>query len=193
LYFTDQKWINLAPAYFECTILKDPGLNLAPWNLDERPLKFQENILYTKDVRLRLIHFSQMSSILAAGGKSSLWETMIKDKEDSTLRIIEGITKDYSENLIQIQHTLGSKKMKMTSGRNGTLYKVLKLANKGRVYKSNLLARFIGSLVDLTKPINAFDRSATYSSLVRNIPKDLIKIRKRLWGPKKRKPSLDIE
>ena len=31
--FTDQRWIDLAPAYFDVYILKDPGYNMAPWNL----------------------------------------------------------------------------------------------------------------------------------------------------------------
>ena len=189
LYFTDQKWVNLAPAYFECTILKDPGLNLAPWNLDERPLKFQNNKLYSKDVKLRLVHFSQMSSDLAAGKTSNLWSTMFKDHADESIEIIERITAEYSENLIQIKETLGLNSYPKSKGRNSTLYKVLKLASYEKGYKNSILGMIVENLIDFTKLLNAFDKSVTYSSLIRAIPKDLVKVRKRLSVPKKPKPS----
>lgn len=58
--FVDQKWINLAPCYFEgVRILKDPGVNMAPWNLHERRLSPVEGgWLVNGQARLRLFHFS---------------------------------------------------------------------------------------------------------------------------------------
>lgn len=36
-YFTDQKWVNLAPCLFDgFTVLRDPGFNIAYWNLHYR-------------------------------------------------------------------------------------------------------------------------------------------------------------
>lgn len=58
--FVDQKWVNLAPCYFDgCRIYKDPGLNMAPWNLHERKLT-EENgrYLVNQVAPLRLFHFS---------------------------------------------------------------------------------------------------------------------------------------
>lgn len=58
--FVDQKWVNLAPCYFEgCRILKDPGINMAQWNLHERTLSVvQDRYLVNGDAPLRLYHFS---------------------------------------------------------------------------------------------------------------------------------------
>ncbi len=36
--FVDQKWMNLAPGMFDVAILRDPGCNMAYWNLHERTL-----------------------------------------------------------------------------------------------------------------------------------------------------------
>jgi hypothetical protein len=58
--FVDQKWINLAPCYFEsCHILRDPGVNMAPWNLHERRLSQREGRWIVNDAHaLKLFHFS---------------------------------------------------------------------------------------------------------------------------------------
>lgn len=58
--FVDQKWINLAPCYFDgCDILKDPGVNMAPWNLHERVLTPVDHGYRVNDRwPLRLFHFS---------------------------------------------------------------------------------------------------------------------------------------
>jgi hypothetical protein len=59
--FVDQKWLNLAPAYFDVYILRHPGYNLAGWNLHETERKLLNmvgGIYRVKDKPLRLIHFS---------------------------------------------------------------------------------------------------------------------------------------
>lgn len=58
--FVDQKWVNLAPCYFEgCRILKDPGINMAQWNLHERTLSVVDGrYVVNGAVPLRLFHFS---------------------------------------------------------------------------------------------------------------------------------------
>jgi hypothetical protein len=37
--FTDQRWIDLAPALFDVDVVRHPGWNVAYWNLHERPLR----------------------------------------------------------------------------------------------------------------------------------------------------------
>ena len=58
--FVDQKWVNLAPCYFEgCRIYKDPGVNMAQWNLHERTLSIVNGrFLVNATSPLRLFHFS---------------------------------------------------------------------------------------------------------------------------------------
>ena len=67
---TDQKWMNLLPAFFEpneLTISKNIGLNLAPWNYFEREIVEENNCFYvsnrvTKIIKNRspliFVHFS---------------------------------------------------------------------------------------------------------------------------------------
>jgi hypothetical protein len=59
--FVDQKWMNLAPGLFDrITILRDPGCNMAYWNLHERTL--DANLTVTSPIQaptpLRFFHFS---------------------------------------------------------------------------------------------------------------------------------------
>jgi glycosyltransferase involved in cell wall biosynthesis len=37
--FVDQRWVDVAAAYFPPLVLRDPGLNAAYWNIDERPIE----------------------------------------------------------------------------------------------------------------------------------------------------------
>lgn len=63
--FVDQRWIDFAPALFEPGILKDPGYNVAYWNLPHRVLTSDgERILDRILVNgrpLRFFHFSGFS------------------------------------------------------------------------------------------------------------------------------------
>jgi len=61
--FVDQKWINLVPCYFESVlILKQPGCNVAYWNLHERTLERTETSwLVNGDAPLLFFHFSGIS------------------------------------------------------------------------------------------------------------------------------------
>jgi len=59
-FAVDQRWMDLAPSFFEgiCT-LKDPGLNVAFWNLHERCLSNVDGTWMVNDqFPLRFIHFS---------------------------------------------------------------------------------------------------------------------------------------
>ena len=58
MLFTDQRWIDLVPAYFDPCILKDPGLNVAYWNLHGRNLTVTEAGYEVDGRPLRFFHFS---------------------------------------------------------------------------------------------------------------------------------------
>jgi glycosyltransferase involved in cell wall biosynthesis len=57
--FTDQKWMDLAPALFEgFEILRDPGYDVAYWNLSHRPVARSEKGWTAANRPLRFFHFS---------------------------------------------------------------------------------------------------------------------------------------
>ena len=56
--FVDQRWIDLAAGMFSPAILRDPGLNVAHWNLPQRHVSYRRDIWYANGVPLRLYHFS---------------------------------------------------------------------------------------------------------------------------------------
>ncbi|MFT4033090.1 MAG: glycosyl transferase [Siphonobacter sp.] len=61
--FTDQKWINYVPHYFDqVDIDRHPGYNVAYWNLHERHFTFQDNTwLINEEWPLQFFHFSGYS------------------------------------------------------------------------------------------------------------------------------------
>lgn len=56
--FTDQKWIDLAPCFFDTEILKNRGYDFAPWSLMNCNMKTQNNRCTVSGDQLRFIHFS---------------------------------------------------------------------------------------------------------------------------------------
>ena len=58
-YFTDQRWIDAVPVFFEHEVVRDLGCNVAYWNLHERTLAVDESGAWTAGgVALRFFHFS---------------------------------------------------------------------------------------------------------------------------------------
>ncbi|WP_394781769.1 glycosyltransferase [Undibacterium sp.] len=57
--FTDQKWVDLAPGMFGgFAVLRDPGYNVAYWNLPHRPVTRQGDAWLAGGRPLRFFHFS---------------------------------------------------------------------------------------------------------------------------------------
>jgi glycosyltransferase involved in cell wall biosynthesis len=57
--FTDQRWVDWVPALFPFRVLRDPGLNVAYWNLHERPLSRRaDGGVLAAGSPLRFVHFS---------------------------------------------------------------------------------------------------------------------------------------
>ena len=61
--FVDQRWIDLVPSYFDHILLKDPGYNVAYWNLPGRTVEENGDGSYLVDGKypLRFFHFSGFS------------------------------------------------------------------------------------------------------------------------------------
>lgn len=59
--FYDQKVINLLPIFSDkLLILKEPGYNVAEWNLHERALSKKDTVYYVNDKILYFFHFSSV-------------------------------------------------------------------------------------------------------------------------------------
>jgi len=57
--FNDQKWIDLVPGYFDgVRILRDPGYNVAYWNLQSRQVELNEGEVTANGRPLKFFHFS---------------------------------------------------------------------------------------------------------------------------------------
>jgi glycosyltransferase involved in cell wall biosynthesis len=58
-YFTDQRWVDAVPTLFAHHVVRDPGCNVAYWNLHERHLDIEPDGSWSVDgVPLRFFHFS---------------------------------------------------------------------------------------------------------------------------------------
>ncbi|EQD79714.1 glycosyl transferase group 1, partial [mine drainage metagenome] len=58
MLFTDQRWVDLAPGYFPVHILRDPGCNVAYWNLGTRTIAWSGGAYTVNGHPLRFLHFS---------------------------------------------------------------------------------------------------------------------------------------
>ena len=56
--FTDQKWVDLAPCFFNVYILKHRGYDFAPWSLYECGMTCENGNYFVKGDPLRFVHFS---------------------------------------------------------------------------------------------------------------------------------------
>lgn len=63
--FTDQRWCDLVPAFFDgVQVLRDPGYNVASWNLSQRKIRFtEEGDITVNDAPLRFFHFTKLGPV----------------------------------------------------------------------------------------------------------------------------------
>lgn len=63
--FVDQKWCNLVPCFFDrVKVLRDPGYNVASWNLSQRAFSFNAaGSLLVNGQPLRFFHFTKLGPI----------------------------------------------------------------------------------------------------------------------------------
>lgn len=60
--FTDQKWIDLVPSFFDCHVLKHHGYDFATWSLLGSDLREVDGKYVVNGDGLRFIHFSGLDS-----------------------------------------------------------------------------------------------------------------------------------
>ncbi|KAF6634914.1 hypothetical protein H6F38_09155 [Paenibacillus sp. EKM208P] len=56
--FTDQKWIDLAPSFFDVEVFKHRGYDFAPWSLLNCEMSERNGQVFVKNDPLRFIHYS---------------------------------------------------------------------------------------------------------------------------------------
>ncbi|HEX7444390.1 MAG TPA: hypothetical protein VF320_10905, partial [Acidimicrobiales bacterium] len=56
--FTDQRWVDFVPGYFDFVALRNPGYNVAYWNLPERILHQEAGRWFVDDEPLVFFHYS---------------------------------------------------------------------------------------------------------------------------------------
>jgi hypothetical protein len=63
--FTDQRWCDHVPVFFDGVyILRDPGYNVASWNLSRRPVTIEEDgTIRAAGQRLRFFHFTKVAHV----------------------------------------------------------------------------------------------------------------------------------
>src|SRR5574344_427865 len=82
--FTDQRWCDLAPAYFDVLILKNPGYNMAPWNLSTRTITLKKDkILVNSEFELVFFHYSGFDS----GANQTVFDYYVPDKSNPIYKL----------------------------------------------------------------------------------------------------------
>ncbi|MCH2394346.1 hypothetical protein [Oceanibaculum sp.] len=63
--FVDQKWCDLVPCFFDrVKILRDPGCNVASWNISQRRLSFDDQgMARVNGQPLRFFHFTKLGAV----------------------------------------------------------------------------------------------------------------------------------
>lgn len=93
--FTDQRWCDLAPAYFDVYILKNPGYNMAPWNLSTRKITYKNNkILVNDKYELVFFHYSGFDS----GANELVFNYYVPDKKNYIYKLRDEYIKEMNEN-----------------------------------------------------------------------------------------------
>ncbi len=96
----DQRWLDWVPASFAHTILRDPGINVAQWNLHERRLERTTDGYEVNGRPLRAFHFSGFSPASPRVLDPYPWPRPVRVPVTPG-SAIEGLCLDYAERLVQ--------------------------------------------------------------------------------------------
>lgn len=130
--FTDQKWCDLVPSLFwDFGVVRDPGMNVASWNLSQRKIHFDENGAPTiEDQLLKFFHFTKVGSVGNA---------MIARYAESNVEAYE-LLRWYSQELKNMEKSFGKVKWKYGYFEDGT-----EISNDQRVlyrHRNDLMMEF---------------------------------------------------
>lgn len=129
LYF-DQRWLDLAPGYFgEICILKDPGVNVAYFNLSNRRIELENGDYFVNGSKLKLIHFSGFEPELLPS--SSLYAPELSI---SSFGPLESVFKLHAQNLLALGWKRRAAELKMSTAIN-VFIPVLLCAKKSKTFR----------------------------------------------------------
>lgn len=100
--FTDQRWIDWAPAIETPLISRDSGLNAAYWNLHEREIRDEDGRWFAGDRPLRFFHFSGYDPAkpwLLSKHMGDRPRTLLSEHED-----LRRLCDSYGEELNEFEH-----------------------------------------------------------------------------------------
>jgi hypothetical protein len=101
--FTDQRWCDHVPVFFDGVhILRDPGYNVASWNLSRRPITIEEDgTIRAASQRLRFFHFTKVTNVgeimleRYAGGRIEVFELMKWYRRRLAAHAVAGLPKSW--------------------------------------------------------------------------------------------------
>lgn len=103
--FTDQRWLDYAPAFFDTHVLKHPGYNVTMCNVKYRQFTWsKDGDILVNGEPLRFYHFSGV--IQLKGDYSAYFKQFHVDKDE----IILGLIRDYVQELKTAGHNFNEKK-----------------------------------------------------------------------------------
>lgn len=183
IVYTDQKWIDLVPSYFEFYCLRHPGYNLAPWNLDERILSHSQAGGYLAQSRsLVFIHYSQMSSTLSRGEKSNLWnfyqQGLVVD--ENSMNLAKELTENYATKLLKNKEIATSLKIETLFWPNLSFHLRALIIKKARSQNSKASGVSYFLLAKFDPFVRKLERLDTFNSLVDGVANDLKRLSRKV-------------
>ena len=101
--FTDQRWIDWVPALFDHVVARDPGMNIAWWNIHERELvRGDDGAVLANGRPLRFVHFSGYSP--ASPETLSKHQVSPPRTEHTEGSVIRQLADEYGHRLIASGH-----------------------------------------------------------------------------------------
>ncbi|MVT07431.1 glycosyltransferase family protein [Chitinophaga tropicalis] len=128
--FTDQLWLNIVPSYFaeDLQVLRDPGYNIAYWNLYERmTVKTGDgyNVRSTDGIISKLVFFHFSGYKIGAGGGISVYDCPYTFETRSELK---GLFERYDTAVLENGFILYTGKYKTTLSRPERIKRKIKKA-----------------------------------------------------------------
>lgn len=99
----DQKWLDFVPSYFEHRVLRDPGVNVAQWNLHERRIRWEGGGFTVNGAPLRAFHFSGFDPEAAGRPAADGWPKPLRFRMDDEPGLAR-LCREYADKLLAAGH-----------------------------------------------------------------------------------------